>query len=161
MPEPVPARPETRPVSRPVVAGVAAVSATALAAAVLASLSLTGTSPGALLAELRGQVRTDSYGSADRAPRGDVPAWLPPSSAEVVVRRPGEEQGAGPGAVAVQADVPHGWALPQECAAVGYSQPWDGGGNWPLARSTPLSSCPDDGGAWTAFLDGGRLYAWR
>ena len=139
-----------------------AVAATVAVAALLGAEPLTGMSPGALLAELRGQTRTETYAVAADAPAARVPGWLPASATDVVVKRPGEDQGLGPGAVAVDAAVPADWALPAGCAATaGWSQPWNGGGQWPLTRATALVACPDGGTSWTAFLHSGHLYAWR
>ena len=122
---------------------------------------LTGTSLGAWAAELGGRTDTASYGSLGDAPASALPGWLPERTSDITVVRPGPDADVDRSLRRVDAVVPAGWRLPADCAPAPYSQPWDGGGSWPLTTASDLSTCPDGDGAWTVLAVDRRVYAWR
>ena len=122
----------------------------------------TGTSLGAWAGDLGGRTDTARYDVLADAPTGTLPAWLPAGTTDVTVVRPGPDADVDPTLRKVDAAVPAGWALPQGCTGdAAYSQPWDGGGSWPLTVRSAISTCPDGDRAWKAITGGGRVYAWR
>jgi len=156
-------RPTTAPARSRRRTAVRAGAATVLAGAgvLLGVPVLTGTSLGAWAAELGGRTETSSYGSLGDAPASALPAWLPEGTTDITVVRPGPDADVERSLRKVDAAVPPGWQLPADCAPAPYSQPWDGGGTWPLTTASDLVTCPDGEAAWTVLVVDRRVHAWR
>ena len=153
---------DTRPGRRKAVgAAVLVVAALATGAGAVALLSGPRLSPGEQLNEWRGNTSTNHYDALEDIPAETAPTWLPAKITDIMVKEPGKNQDEASGTRKIDGIFPSDWSIPLECTPTQYSQPWDGGGNWPLTLKSKIMDCPDGPTHWHVMTQAQRVYLWK